>query len=119
MKDGMSLRSKKGSGRYRGRAFRRKTARMLRNTRQLGRRSKQLIMVAADLVAIPVALWTAVSLRLGTLTHDLQVMEWLSVTAVATTIPVFVRLGLYRAVIRFMGVHAAAAIAIGVCVSTA
>ena len=34
------------------------------------------------------------------------------------TVPVFTRLGLYRAVVRFLGIHAALAIALGVSVST-
>jgi FlaA1/EpsC-like NDP-sugar epimerase len=79
---------------------------------------KQFLMLIADAVAIPAAVWTALTLRLGTMDHGLIASKWLYLTSIVTTIPVFVRLGLYRAVIRFMGAHAALAIAIGATVST-
>jgi len=76
-------------------------------------------MLAADLVAIPAALWTALYLRFGTFEHDFVATRWLFLTSLLTSIPVFVRLGLYRAVIRFLGSQAMLVIAIGVSVSTA
>jgi FlaA1/EpsC-like NDP-sugar epimerase len=76
-------------------------------------------MVLADIVAIPAAVWTALALRLGEIDHNLPGSKWLYLTSIVTTIPVFIRLGLYRAVIRFLGAQAALAIAFGVLVSTA
>ena len=98
--------------------MRRKTARLVSGAKQLGRRSKQLLMVMADVVALPAALWTAVSLRMGAVDHNLAQATWLYPLAVAFTVPVFLRLGLYRAVIRFLGIHAALVIACGVFIST-
>jgi FlaA1/EpsC-like NDP-sugar epimerase len=43
----------------------------------------------------------------------------LYVAALLVTLPLFIRLGLYRAVIRFMGIHAALTIGLGVGVSSA
>jgi UDP-N-acetylglucosamine 4,6-dehydratase len=100
------------------RKMRRRTARLISSATLLGRRAKQLMMVMADVVALPAALWTAIALRLGSLDHDLAAANWLYPAAVAFTVPVFLRLGLYRAVIRFLGIHAALVIACGVFIST-
>jgi FlaA1/EpsC-like NDP-sugar epimerase len=74
-------------------------------------------MVLADVVAIPAALWTALTLRFGSVDHDGQASNWLYVAAIVSSIPFFIRIGLYRAVVRFMGVRAAITICIGVAVS--
>ena len=68
---------------------------------------------------MPTALWTAVTLRLGTVDHSPGISPWLYVATVLSTVPVFVRSGLYRAVIRFLGIQAAATIALGVAFSAA
>jgi FlaA1/EpsC-like NDP-sugar epimerase len=104
--------------RRRSRAFRRKTVQMVRNARYLGRRSKQLVMLLADSIAMPAAFWTALTLRYGTFSHDITGARWLYLASIVSTVPVFVRVGLYRAVIRFMGARAAMAIGVGVAVST-
>jgi FlaA1/EpsC-like NDP-sugar epimerase len=76
-------------------------------------------MVSADLVAIPAALFTAIVLRFGTpVVPDVE-FGALAAIALLSTIPVFAMLGLYRAVIRFLGLHAALLIAAGVAFSTA
>ena len=99
--------------------MRRKTVRLVRSARFLGRRSKQLVMLLADVVAMPAALFTALMLRYGVFQHDISTSNWLYAATIATTVPIFVRMGLYRAVIRFLGVHAVIAIALGVGFSTA
>src|SRR6187399_1644783 len=99
--------------------MRRRTAHLMRNARFLGRRAKQMIMVLSDVIAMPAALWTAFLLHTGTISSDIRANSWLYAAAIFFTIPVFVRLGLYRAVVRFLGIHAALAIALGVAVSTA
>jgi FlaA1/EpsC-like NDP-sugar epimerase len=75
-------------------------------------------MVLTDIVAMPAALYTAFSLRYGTFLHDQPVSNWLYFATVATTVPIFIRMGLYRAVIRFLGIQAAIAIGLGVAIST-
>jgi FlaA1/EpsC-like NDP-sugar epimerase len=76
-------------------------------------------MLAVDLAAIPAALWTALSLRAGAAVPVDAVSVWLYVAAVLSTVPIFIRTGLYRAIVRFLGVDAAVAIATGVGFSTA
>jgi FlaA1/EpsC-like NDP-sugar epimerase len=99
--------------------MRRRTAHLVKSAKFLGRRAKQLIMVLADTIAMPAALWTALTLHAGTASnHLIDDSQWLYVASVLFTVPAFVRLGLYRAVIRFLGIQAALAIAIGVMVST-
>jgi FlaA1/EpsC-like NDP-sugar epimerase len=85
----------------------------------LGRRAKQSVMVLSDVVAMPAALATAFLLHAGTTSSAYSDHSALYIASILCTVPVFIRLGLYRAVIRFLGVQAAFAIAIGVSVSTA
>ena len=75
-------------------------------------------MVMSDVIAMPAALWTAFLLHTGSYATDFNANRWLYAATVLFTVPVFTRLGLYRAVIRFLGIHAALAIALGVSVST-
>src|SRR4051794_29267389 len=89
------------------RMVRKRTARFVRNAKFLGRRSKQLLMVLADVIAMPAALWTAFVLRADTTGGSLDPSNWLYIASIAFTVPVFVRVGLYRAVIRFLGIRAA------------
>jgi FlaA1/EpsC-like NDP-sugar epimerase len=76
-------------------------------------------MVAADVCTIPLALWSAISLRLGSVEHGAQGSVWLYVIAALTSIPIFVRFGLYRAVLRYIASRAMLAIIAGVIVSVA
>jgi len=69
----------------------------------LPRSVKRLILVLFDVVILSLSLWASFSLRYGTWTpphtlHDLLVI----VLAPLVSIPIFVRLGLYRAVIRYL-----------------
>jgi FlaA1/EpsC-like NDP-sugar epimerase len=75
-------------------------------------------MLATDALALPAALWTALALRPGVEMPGNPPLEWLYVAAILTAVPVFIRIGLYRAVIRFLGVQAALLIGSGVTVST-
>ncbi len=111
------MRKKKRNG-SRGGMMRRRTAHLVRSAKILGRPAKQLLMVLADTVAMPVALWTALMLHTGTVNSHFEDHYLLYAASVVFTLPVFVRLGLYRAVIRFLGIQATLAIAAGVTVST-
>ncbi|MBB6091612.1 FlaA1/EpsC-like NDP-sugar epimerase [Povalibacter uvarum] len=86
---------------------------------QLPRSQKRLLMLLADLLGIPFVLWFAVSLRLGTYVHDLSGEAWFYGAALVTSIIVFVRMGLYRAVIRYLGPKAILAVFSGVTLSVA
>ncbi|MBU2954453.1 polysaccharide biosynthesis protein [Marinobacter sp. F3R08] len=86
---------------------------------QMPRLVKRLISVASDMVVLFFAIWAAFSLRLE---QDLWIptrghMLVAGITVVLT-IAVFIRLGLYRAVIRFLGDQAFLTIVYGVIASS-
>jgi FlaA1/EpsC-like NDP-sugar epimerase len=87
-----------------------------RKTVELPRPLKRLISICTDCLMIPLALWTAISLKAGYPIFDWK--EWPAfVAVVAVSLPIFVRAGLYRAVIRFLGHQAIFAVALAVAVS--
>ena len=87
-----------------------------RKTVELPRPLKRLISICTDCLMIPLALWTAISLKAGYPVFDWK--EWPAFVAVIlVSLPIFVRAGLYRAVIRFLGHQAVFAVALAVAVS--
>ncbi len=68
----------------------------------LPRRVKILLMLITDVVLLPFALWSAVALRFGSWAPVVDEYRWLFFIVPFLTIPLFIRLGLYRAVIRFI-----------------
>jgi FlaA1/EpsC-like NDP-sugar epimerase len=80
---------------------------------QMPRPAKQLLMLVSDSVLLVFAVWAAYSLRLG----EGFVPNWsqllLMLAAPVLAIPVFVKMGLYRAVIRYLGEQALWAVAKG------
>ena len=85
----------------------------------LPRNIKQACLLALDMAFVTVAMWSAVAFRYGHLHFHLGPVEYAcaAVTVVASAI-IFLRLGLYRAVIRFMGQQAIWAIITAVSYST-
>lgn len=82
----------------------------------LPRKSKQLFMLALDAFLLPIALWSAIVLRQYPNVPDI---DWrVFVFLPILTIPIFVNLGLYRAVIRYMEDKVVFTIMIGVALST-
>ena len=75
-------------------------------------------MVLADMIWLPLALWLAIVLRWGDIHHNTGIHD-LSVYLLSTffSVLVFLRLGLYRSVIRFMGTEAIIAVVKGVSIS--
>lgn len=73
----------------------------------LPRRFKQAILIAFDLCVIPLAVWLAVALRWGGIVFEFSMLEAqaILVTALASGF-IFVRTGLYRAMVRYMGQQA-------------
>jgi len=84
---------------------------------QLPRSQKRLLMLGVDAIGIPLVLWLAVTLRFGTANVQSEGTEWFYLIALLTTIPVFIRVGLYRAVVRFLGPKAVLAVIYGVTTS--
>lgn len=86
---------------------------------ELPRNIKQACLLVLDMVFVTAAMWSAVAIRWGHLNFHLGVVEYAcaAVTVLLSAI-VFLRLGLYRAVIRFMGQQAIWAIITAVSYST-
>jgi len=85
----------------------------------LSRPTKRLVSVLADLVLLSVAIWAAFALRFenfGWMPEEKQLM--VSAATVLVTIGAFIKLGLYRAVIRYLSEHAFLAIILGVAFSS-
>jgi FlaA1/EpsC-like NDP-sugar epimerase len=83
----------------------------------LPRQTKRLIMLVADAVAIPLAFWAALVLKFDRLDPSLDRNLDYFFVAVTSALLIFSLLGLYRAVIRFMGPRAMMTIALGVTLS--
>ena len=72
----------------------------------LPRTAKQVLAVLLDISFCVLALWAAFALRLETLFPPVQAIPLAAVIGVAVAIPIFVLLGLYRAVFRYSGARA-------------
>lgn len=84
---------------------------------QLHRHRKQTIALVVDCLMLPFALYSALALRLGTLTPDIGGFWPAFAVSALVCIPVFVKLGLYRQVIRYMGNHAMMSVLTGATVA--
>ncbi len=84
----------------------------------LPRHWKQSGLLAIDLCFIPLAIWLAVVARWGGLVYQFQVVDLLAIMlTMVFSAAFFLKIGLYRAVIRFMGQQAIITIIQGVTVS--
>ena len=84
----------------------------------LPRRAKDFLMVGADVLVLPFALWSAVALRTGQWSLDPGPPWWAYMATVAVSVPLFLRQGLYRAVVRFLETRAFLTV-VGVALSAA
>lgn len=86
----------------------------------LPRRHKRLIQVSADVVLVWTALWMAFVVRLGVddMINPFSQHIWLFLTAPVVAIPLFIRFGMYRAVMRYFGNDALIAIIKAVSLSS-
>ena len=91
----------------------------LRKMVELPRNIKQACLLGLDMVFVTASMWCAVAFRYGHLNFHLGPLEYAcgAVTVLVSAI-VFLRLGLYRAVIRFMGQQAIWAILTAVSYSS-
>lgn len=85
---------------------------------ELSRLKKQLIAATTDLFLLPLTFYLAVVLRydIGSVALFLQ-YKWLIIAAPLISIPIFIRLGLYRAVIRFIDQKIVYVVILGVTLS--
>lgn len=86
----------------------------------LPRRQKRLIQVLADILLVWIALWMAFVVRLGLdeFINPFVQHVWLFICAPTVAIPLFVRFGMYRAVMRYFGNDALVAIIKAVTLSS-
>lgn len=85
----------------------------------LPRRYKRMLQVAADVSLVWLSLWLAFLVRLGTedMISPFGGHAWLFIAAPLVAIPLFIRFGMYRAVMRYLGNDALIAIAKAVTIS--
>ncbi|PTT24968.1 nucleoside-diphosphate sugar epimerase/dehydratase [Pseudomonas sp. HMWF021] len=86
----------------------------------LPRRQKRFLQVLTDILLVWLALWMAFVVRLGLdeMVNPLTQHLWLFVSAPAVAIPLFIRFGMYRAVMRYFGNDALIAIIKAVTLSS-
>jgi FlaA1/EpsC-like NDP-sugar epimerase len=84
----------------------------------ISRTKKKLLFVTLDLMALPLALWSAFALRYSEFWPAAKIAPfwWLFLVIPFVGVYLFARLGLYRAVVRFMGQQAIVAILKGVII---
>ena len=80
--------------------------------------TRRFLIVAADAICLPLALWLSINLRWGDIPYT---TDWRDILVYLLTtvfsVLVFGRLGLYRAMIRFMGTEAIIAVLKGISIS--
>jgi len=91
---------------------------MLKSLLDSSRTTKRLVSLVYDMLAITLALYVAIALRLGTLQLAIGPKELatLAITVVLTLF-VFVRIGMYRAILRYMTPQALNTVFFGTCAS--
>jgi len=79
---------------------------LIRNIVGLHRRQKQLIVLLLDFILINLSLWLAFSVRLGHWFMPSEQLLLVMAIAPVVAVPIFIRFGLYRAVVRYIGLKA-------------
>ena len=80
---------------------------------------KRYFMMIADALILSASLWAAVALRYGDVYKDMLEFWWLFPTASLVGVVSFVRLDLYRAIVRYIGPSSMLPVIQGVTLSTA
>ncbi|MCG7536332.1 nucleoside-diphosphate sugar epimerase/dehydratase [Pseudoalteromonas sp. OOF1S-7] len=84
------------------------------------RSRKRLITLIVDSAFIVIAFWLALIVRLDSFSPLLIVKNWILLSILLpVSLVVFIRLGLYRAILRYVGTNAIGAIVLGTVISTA
>jgi FlaA1/EpsC-like NDP-sugar epimerase len=84
----------------------------------LRRRQKQFLMLIADCLLLPMAVWFSYAVRFGDWMPNLGSGVWLLIFAPIVSIPIFINFGFYRAVIRYIGSQAFMTVVKGATLST-
>jgi len=67
---------------------------------------KRIITLIVDFIAIVSSLWIAFSLRYSQFYLPVPEQTWIFLLAPIVAIPIFIRFGLYRAIVRYIGINA-------------
>lgn len=78
------------------------------------RAAKRLLMIVADLIVVPAALWAAFALKFDSLSEGFERNPFFYIGVAAASTMVFAGIGLYRAVVRYIGGRVLVSIAMGV-----
>lgn len=74
---------------------------------RLPRRCKQAILMVSDMIFMMIAIWSSIAFRLGHTNFTFHKAEYIAFAmTIIISMMVFLRMGLYRAVVRFMGQQA-------------
>ncbi|NNA23499.1 polysaccharide biosynthesis protein [Pseudomonas lundensis] len=87
---------------------------------KLSRKKKRTLQVVTDILLVWFALWLAFVVRLGIdeMVNPVNLHPWLFISAPLVAIPLFIRFGMYRAVMRYFGNDALIAIIKAVSLSS-
>lgn len=93
---------------------------MYKKLNGLSRNTRRALLVAIDFIALPVSLWAGYAMRLGEWwpAGYIDKVWWLFIAAPLVAVPIFIRMGLYRAVLRYVGGAALITIAKAVSITT-
>ncbi len=69
----------------------------------ISRKQKTALMFITDITLVPLSLWITFSLRLGVWFWPNTNQTWLFITAPLIALPIFIKFGLYRVVVRYIG----------------
>ena len=87
---------------------------MLNYLDNLPRVSKRLILIITDIILLPLALWASYALRLSEWWPNIAHIKWALIAAPLVAIPIFIQMGLYRSVVRYIGGKASFRVMLGV-----
>jgi FlaA1/EpsC-like NDP-sugar epimerase len=76
------------------------------NLFQISRKNKKLLLILIDSILLFLAVIVSLNLRLGIWYWPENKLLWIIIIAPLVGIPIFIRFGLYRAIIRFIGFNA-------------
>jgi len=79
---------------------------------------KRIILILVDLCIIPFSLWAAFALRFSQVIPQMVDFWWIVIAAPLVSIPIFYTFGLYRSMLRYMGIQVGWALVKGMVVST-
>ena len=93
---------------------------LLNHLKRRNRYQKQVLMIIADLILLPISLWIAFSLKVGSIWPSEFIIDswWLFIISPLISIPFYIHNGLYRWVLKYMGYQVIIATIKAITIST-